>query len=98
MPIGDHALDYSHGTHLTLNEAALDEHVGVCGTGYPIDWNTSGTFESSVGVDLDNAPGFQTYSDYDDWSHLSLAGLGNADGARAGVAPSWVVEQPAGKR
>ena len=65
----------------------------------PIDWNNNGTIQSSVGVDLDNNVGFQTYSDFDDWAHISLAGLSDVDGARAAVAPpQWVVEQPAEKR
>ena len=55
--IGDHELDYSHGTQLTLNEAALNENVGVCGAGHPIDWNANGTIESSVAFNLDDDAG-----------------------------------------
>ena len=95
--IGDHALDYSHGTQLTLNEAALNENVGVCGAGHPIDWNSNGSYDSSVSVDLFNGDAtLQTYSDFNDWSLVSLGGLTDADGAR--FAPNWVVEQPAVKR
>jgi hypothetical protein len=94
--IGDHALDYSHGAQLTLNESALNENVGVCGAGHPIDWVADGILQTSVASDLDGNGTLQTYSDFNDWSHVSLAGLTDADGAR--VAPHWVVEQPAFKR
>ena len=90
---GDHALSYSSGTRASLNEAALNELTGVCGSGFPIDWNKSGTLTSSVAVDLNQNQVYDSYSDYNDWSHISFGGLTNADGLAA--QPTWVVEQPA---
>ena len=94
--LGDNVLSYSRGTDITLNEASLTEANGVCGPGFPIDWNFSGTITSGVSRDL-NGDGLKTtFSDFNDWSHLSFGGLTEADGAR--IAPTWVVEQQAKPR
>ncbi len=92
--VGDHALSYSVGVRPSLNEANLNELVGVCGsTSYPIDWNSSGTYTNGIAFDLNNNAIYDSYSDYNDWAHLNFGGLSNADGQT--VAPTWVVEQPA---
>jgi Fibronectin type III domain len=93
---GDNVLSYSTGSRIALNELSLNEANGVCGAGFPIDWNGSGTITSGLAIDLNQDGVFQTLTDFNDWSHLSFGGLTEADGARA--RPTWVVEQPASTR
>jgi hypothetical protein len=81
----DDILDYSRGTRITLDEAAVDEPVGVCGD-VAVDWNKDGD-ETGTGLSLDlqafdNGPGVGSgngsltdiLQDHDDWSNITLAG------------------------
>jgi len=66
---------YSHGQQIGLDEASLDESVGI-GLGNPADWNCNGTIETNVSADLqaqnwctvDGERGLLT--DFDNWSDL----------------------------
>jgi hypothetical protein len=75
-------LDYSHGTLPPLNEAALNERLGI---GYgPVDWNCNGVIDAApvahelganynVGNMRDWCPATgdaQVLTDYDDWSNI----------------------------
>ncbi len=67
-------LDYSHGLMADLNEAALDERLGV-GLG-AVDWNCSGSIDTlPVVYDVAGFPcggggSFTVNRDYDDWSNI----------------------------
>jgi hypothetical protein len=92
-PIGNGVLSYSYGTRPNLNEASLNELVGVCGsTSSPWDWNGNGVYESGVNRDLNNDGLIQTLGDNNDWANLSFGGLSDADGMSATV--EVVEEQP----
>ncbi|MEN8216978.1 MAG: Calx-beta domain-containing protein [Pseudomonadota bacterium] len=79
-PPGDGILDYSIGDRINLDETALDENEGTCGS--PAwDWNGNGTIESSVAYDINNADGFYSLlKDSDDWSNIVYTGLNDSDG------------------
>ncbi len=66
---GDGVLDYSRKRHIDLNENALNESLGMC-DGVDIDWNFSGTIESSIAYDLNFDSQFTPMLDMDDWSNL----------------------------
>src|SRR5262249_59034290 len=85
--LGDNVLSYSKGTNISLNESNINEANGVCGAGHPIDWNGSGTIQSEPVLDLNGDGLFQTFTDFNDWTHLNFGGLTEADGTR--VAPTW---------
>ena len=97
-PPGNGVIDYSIGDRLALNENDLDETVGTCGA--PAwDWNGDTIIDSSVVFDINAADDLQaitcggtltTLQDYDDWAHILLGGIGDADG-RA-VTPTEVVD------
>ena len=54
-PAGNGVLDYSYGVRPNLNEASLNELVGVCGsTSSPWDWNGNGVIGERRGADLNN--------------------------------------------
>lgn len=67
---------YSHGLMNSLNEAALDENLGL-GLGRAVDWNCNGTLSASVAKDIQSpshcgASGSQSVlSDFDNWTSLS---------------------------
>jgi hypothetical protein len=71
---------YSVGDRVTIDEAAVDEAEGVCGN-EPIDWNTNGSVESGLALDLN--PQFaaecgsdlRPIHDFDDWGNITLLGI-----------------------
>lgn len=78
---GDALLDdFSDGSRLTLDEAALIEAQGVCGNP-PIDWNGDGALDRGIAMDLNPEDGdscgteLRELQDFDDWAHLSFEGL-----------------------
>ena len=90
---GDGVLDYSTGSMASLNEASLRETDGIC-NGVDIDWDGNGSIDASpVWVDLTSDGGFTTISDWNDWSHITFAGVGDGDGAPF-AEPEVVTEQP----
>ncbi len=92
-PAGNGVLNFSYGTRPNLNEASLNELVGVCGSpSSPWDWNGNGVLESGVARDLNNDQILQTLGDYNDWANLSFGGLSDVDGMSAAV--EVVEEQP----
>lgn len=96
-PPGNNVIDYSIGDRLTLDENNLDESVGTCGAP-PWDWNGDTIIDSGVVFDVNVADDLQaatcggtltTLQDYDDWAHILLGGIGDADG-RAVTSPEVV--------
>jgi hypothetical protein len=72
---------------LTLNETALNENNGVCGTP-AIDFNNSGTIESNIAFDLNASDTTQASScggtltilaDNNDWTQVFFGGIADAD-------------------
>ncbi|HYQ02996.1 MAG TPA: hypothetical protein VER96_30195 [Polyangiaceae bacterium] len=70
-PDGDGVIDYSHNQRIALNEAALDERQGICGTS-AWDWNNNGKLEARIAVDLNDDGVNEVLSDHDDWSAILL--------------------------
>ena len=86
---GSGLLDYSRGTRISLNENALNENLGVCGSP-PVDFNGNSVIEANVVFDLNSSDTGQasscggtltTLTDYNDWGNVSFAGLSDGDGA-----------------
>jgi hypothetical protein len=89
---GDGVLDFSTGSLAPLNEAALNESVGMCSS-VPVDWNSNGVINpGTVARDL-NGFGLTVLNDYNDWANLFFAGIGDGDGAP--LAPIEIItDQP----
>lgn len=80
----DNLLDYSRGTRITLDEAAVDETVGVCGD-VAIDWNKDGdatgtgfsldlqAYDNGSGSGSGNGILTDILQDHDDWANITLA-------------------------
>lgn len=90
--LGDAVMDFSAGTRVAIDEGAIDERVGVCGT-IPIDWNKNSVFDFGLARDL-NAYATEvaecggthtTLTDFADWSHVLLTGLSGAPGGGEAV-------------
>jgi len=93
--VGDGVLDYSIGTRISLNESTLNENNGVCGAGFPIDWNASGTFTTPLARNINCFATFSTacgaanancydttcntLTDYNDWANITLLGPTQGD-------------------
>lgn len=77
--------DFSHGGRALLDESALDESRGVCGS-ETIDWNANGAIENGLALDLN--PDAEAscggtlvqLHDFDDWSNLTFIGLDDRNG------------------
>ncbi|HEX8679722.1 MAG TPA: hypothetical protein VF683_07170 [Chthoniobacterales bacterium] len=100
---GNGVLDYSRGLRLTLNETALDENAGICGT-TPVDFNNNGVIESNISVDLNSSDLDQANScggtltiltDYNDWAQIFFGGVGDSDGARVELVEVIECDNPA---
>jgi hypothetical protein len=67
---------YSHGLLPSLNESNLDESFGI-GLGRSVDWNCSGTIQTGVAKDIQDANfcsafgSLSVISDFDNWTNLS---------------------------
>jgi len=86
---GDGVLDYSYGVLSDLDETALDESAGVCGPGFPVDWNLDFSITAPVARNINCVEGETApcgsnpglcydstcglLSDYADWANLQLA-------------------------
>lgn len=91
---------YSLGALITLNENALDESAGVCGTA-PIDWNGENGLEPSVSVDINGAEQLQTQrcgavisllTDHSDWGLVaSTIATGPSSGTAGGALISSLI-------
>lgn len=96
-PDGNSVLDYSVGSRINLNETALNENLGTCGT-LAWDWNSNSVFESSVTEDIncDNSDvcdgQLSVLQDSDDWSNIIFTGLSNANGVPITRLPQESVE------
>jgi hypothetical protein len=90
---GDGVLDYSFGWNHVVNEASVDETVGVLGG--PIDFNFNGQIDVApyaLNLNCSGAPvpcgqngngscydsSCTTLSDFDDWSNINWARLGQS--------------------
>lgn len=100
-PAGNGVLNYSTGSRITLNENALNENQGTCGTppGPAIDWNGNSVLESSVSADVNASDASQaancggtltTLSDYNDWANIVFTGVSDFDGAS--LTPPEVID------
>ncbi|UCE58547.1 MAG: hypothetical protein JSU63_14015 [Phycisphaerales bacterium] len=85
---GDGSIDYSSGLLDDLDEEHLDENVGICGSGFPIDWDGGGLSSDTdhninckegnsadCGVATGQTCGddiCDVLSDHDDWDTISL--------------------------
>ncbi len=71
---------FSDGARLPLDEAALDEHAGVCGSP-AIDWNNDGVLEAALARDLNPThaeacgASLQVLHDFDDWANVGFVGI-----------------------
>ena len=97
---GDGLLAYSSGGRLTLNETMLMESIGVCGAGFPIDWDGGGISVVPVARNI-NCPingtqpcGTQgscydddcnVLSDHNDWAALRYDNLSGGDATQEAV-------------
>ena len=86
LPVGTRArIDFSRGLRADLDEASLDESVGVC-SNVALDFNRSGAIDAGlVAADINNDGVSETLSDYDDWSNIYYDGPADAAGAGAGL-------------
>ena len=88
-PPHDGLLDYSRGTRIVLDENALDEAAGTCGT-TAWDWNGNSLIENPVvqeingacsgaGPNADCGASLSVLRDHDDWHAIVFTGLADAD-------------------
>ena len=76
----NYTADFSRGDRLPLDESALNEPQGVCGT-QPIDWNRDGSMQSALTHDLNAAYGgscggaLTKLNDFNDWGSLTYVGV-----------------------
>lgn len=88
-PPGDGLHDYSRGTRIDLDELALNEFAGTCGSP-SYDWNQSGTLQNPVvfeiNVDSGGTPqnsgcaaALGTLRDSNDRAAIVFTGLGDSD-------------------
>jgi hypothetical protein len=70
---GDGRLDFSGNQRIVLDENALRESAGICGSpGH--DWNANGAISSDlIQADINSDNQYSVLNDYDDWGHLRLA-------------------------
>lgn len=101
--VGDSILDYSHGVNITLNENALLEAAGVCGS-VAIDWNGNAAIDpgpiarnincgaggsSDCGVSIPACIDgvCNVLADFNDWAAILFTGLNDGD-----FAPHEIIE------
>ncbi|HEX7918552.1 MAG TPA: hypothetical protein VF454_04065, partial [Gemmatimonadales bacterium] len=106
-PPGNGVLSYSYGTHVALNENALNESEGICGlaAGVGIDWDDDGVLSTTPTVvrDINRSPStgagdgiLGVLTDHDDWDSLFFTSvLFGARGAARLAIPQEVVSCPA---
>jgi hypothetical protein len=68
-PAGDGVIDYARNQRIPLNEQALDEREGICGTP-PWDWNYNSVIEPSISQDINGDSFLEVLEDHDDWAAL----------------------------
>lgn len=72
--------DFSAGDRMALDENALDEPRGVCGS-QPVDWNDDGNLETGLALDVNadygaSCGGAKTeLEDFADWDNVTFAGV-----------------------
>ena len=94
--VGDGALSYSNGTKVAIDENAIDEAKGTCGS-TPIDFNANGSIDATpFARDLTQDTSKTVLTDWNDWSAINLTKIKDADGASpsAELHDRVVVEQP----
>ena len=80
--VGDGLIGYSDGSRAPLDENALIEANGVCGPGFPIDWNGNGIIDPgpiAFNINPDNGPELSVLTDNNDLAQISFAGILDAD-------------------
>jgi hypothetical protein len=87
--------EFSTGSRIPLDEGALLETSGMCGSP-PIDWNTNGTIESgTVAFDVNYYQGqsaecgseLSVLTDHDDWASLDIPIDEPPDGSGGSTPP-----------
>ena len=85
--VGDGNIDYSYGLNPSINESAIAESAGVCGSP-AIDWNGNATIDAAtyarnLNAYTDEATDcggtLTTLTDHNDWGSLSLGAMNDAD-------------------
>jgi hypothetical protein len=71
-PPGDGVLDYSRNERISLNEAALNESVGICND-VAWDWDRNGSIQTNVSIDINGDGPLTMLTDYNDWANLVYA-------------------------
>ena len=79
-PSPDLVYDYSVGDRITIDENHVNEHLGTCGFGWAIDWDTNNSLQADLKLNLNSydqetgqCGGTNTVlSDYDDWGNVAL--------------------------
>lgn len=94
-------LSYSTGSRLTLDENALTEGRGVCGSGSPVDWNKNSIIDNGpVKADINDEGGvtdgiFEVLRDHNDWANLYLNGIDPYYGTSGRPAgPPRIISEP----
>lgn len=93
---GDGVLAYSPGTRVAVNENAIEESLGVCGT--PADLDGDATIDAvPYGLDLTQDGLLTTLVDWNDWAAMDLGAIVDGDGASPNGEhdhPEVITEQP----
>lgn len=70
---GDGVLDFSRNQRIVLNENALRETAGICGSP-GIDWNNNGAISSDlIQADINSDNQYSVLNDHNDWAAVKLA-------------------------
>ena len=80
MTDNDGSIGFSSGTNAPLDENALIEANGICGTA--IDWNGNGTIDVGpivFNINPDDGPDLTVLRDNNDWAPVSFSGLNDSD-------------------
>ena len=64
-------IDYSRNKGIVLDEHALDETAGICGTPR-WDWNGDKKFDTNISLDINDDGSLGILRDYDDWGTIRL--------------------------
>jgi len=78
--LGDGVMDYSSGLLLPIDENYVNECNGICGPGFPIDWNNSGmTCEIDIPLNLtvgeEGSETLDILNDSNDWRNINLSSV-----------------------
>ncbi|MEM7142734.1 MAG: hypothetical protein AAF548_17055 [Actinomycetota bacterium] len=78
--LGDDILDYSRDTRVAIDENAVDESAGVCGTA-AVDFNENLAIDPIYAGSINQDIGLDLLEDHADWFALDFGSVDDADGA-----------------